>query len=541
MCPYSRYPTGSVNLLQLSLMRTFLNNYAALLVLLIVFTILKVPHLFYPHFWDEAWSYAPAVNLMYHHGPTLLPGSIDVEASRGHPLFFYASAATWLRIFGNTMVAKHCFALFTSLAQLSIVYVACLRFFNKHVAIIATILLAAQVIFFVQSAMLLPEILVGLLAFAAIYFYSAGKYFWSFICLSCLFLTKESGLVMGIVLGADVLLSFFNKSVSWSERWKKTGCVAGAGAVIVSFFLFQHHTYGWFLYPGHTGLIDYSWNAVFGKIVMCMNILFVADKMYRVFWLLLLLAAGFAIWKKQWLWLVYLLPAFLLWRLVTGHTAFLPDKLYVAALALSLVAAIAASSKLLSDDSKARKFLLLGGSFVLLYIAFTVFNFITVRYLLAALVWVVVYAAVWLDRTVSRASLYLYIPVAILFGLNIFKAYQWNTGIGDCSMQAFNAMKVQQELIHHLEDKQAYEKNIGLGSFQQRVSLAKPECGMLKSGKPFKYISPDIDATTSYALFDNIEPDNRLEQIESDSSLILTFYTKHGEVWGKAFSRKKQD
>ncbi|PZF73277.1 ArnT family glycosyltransferase [Taibaiella soli] len=522
-------------------MRTFLNNYAVLLVLLIVFVVLKVPHLFYPHYWDEAWSYAPAVNLMYHHGPTLLPGSIDVEASRGHPLFFYASAAMWLKIFGNTMVAKHCFALFVSLAQLSIVYIACLRLFNKRVAIVSTILLAAQVTFFVQSAMLLPEILVGLLAFAAIYFYSAGKYFWSFVFLSCLFLTKESGLVMGIVLGADVLLSFFNKSISWPERWKKTGCVGGAGAIIVAFFLYQHHTYGWFLYPGHTGLIDYSWGAIFGKVVDSMNDLFVVDKMYRVFWLLLLLSVGIAIWKKQWLWLVYLLPATVIWRLVTGHAGFGDGKLYVAILALSFIAAFIASSRLLSDQNKARKFLLLGGGFFLLYIAFTVFNFITHRYLIAVLVWVVVYIAIWLDGLISRSSLYLYIPIAILLGLNIFKAYQWNTGVGDCNLQAFNAMKVQQDLIHYLEDKQAYEKNIGLGSFQQRVSMVKPEAGMLKSGKIFKHADWNIDSTTDYALFDNIEPDDRFAQIKSDSSFHLIFRTEHGQAWGEIFSQKRQD
>jgi hypothetical protein len=62
-----------------------------------------------PHYWDEAWSYATAVQKMYEKGATLLPGIVDVDATRGHPLFFYAAASTWMKIFGASLLSKHSF------------------------------------------------------------------------------------------------------------------------------------------------------------------------------------------------------------------------------------------------------------------------------------------------------------------------------------------------------------------------------------------------------------------------------------------------
>ena len=39
--------------------------------------------------WDEIWVYAPALTEMAEIGPTLLPGVLDAELSRGHPLLFH--------------------------------------------------------------------------------------------------------------------------------------------------------------------------------------------------------------------------------------------------------------------------------------------------------------------------------------------------------------------------------------------------------------------------------------------------------------------
>jgi hypothetical protein len=64
-----------------------------LFLILLIFTVFKFQHLHYAFFWDESSPYAIAIREMYNHGPSLLPNSINTNLSKGHPLFFHASAA----------------------------------------------------------------------------------------------------------------------------------------------------------------------------------------------------------------------------------------------------------------------------------------------------------------------------------------------------------------------------------------------------------------------------------------------------------------
>ena len=40
--------------------------------------IIQIPNLSLPYFWDEAWSYFPAIYKMYEIGPGLLPGDLPL-------------------------------------------------------------------------------------------------------------------------------------------------------------------------------------------------------------------------------------------------------------------------------------------------------------------------------------------------------------------------------------------------------------------------------------------------------------------------------
>lgn len=100
----------------------FLKSRWVLVLVLVIFTILKIPHLLYPFYWDESWPYVPAIKAMYHHGISLLPNSIDPIISRGHPLFFHAIGALWMNIFGTSNLSLHCFALFISVSFLITIF-----------------------------------------------------------------------------------------------------------------------------------------------------------------------------------------------------------------------------------------------------------------------------------------------------------------------------------------------------------------------------------------------------------------------------------
>src|SRR5678815_2254311 len=111
-------------------MINFKHKYLPLVLIVVVFIVVKSPHLIHPHYWDESWSYATAVQKMYEQGPTLLPGIVDVDATRGHPLFFYAAASAWMKIFGASLVSKHSFGLCASVLLLIAIYEFCYKLYN---------------------------------------------------------------------------------------------------------------------------------------------------------------------------------------------------------------------------------------------------------------------------------------------------------------------------------------------------------------------------------------------------------------------------
>jgi predicted membrane-bound dolichyl-phosphate-mannose-protein mannosyltransferase len=89
---------------------------------------------------------------------------------------------------------------------------------TSAVAIISTLLFASQVFFFVQSSMLLPEVMVTLFIFTSIYFFNAEKYIALAGSLSLLFLTKESGLVLGIILGIAFIIPYLIRAIHVSKK-----------------------------------------------------------------------------------------------------------------------------------------------------------------------------------------------------------------------------------------------------------------------------------------------------------------------------------
>src|SRR5688572_9942500 len=133
----------------------------ALVFLCVLFAAAKIPHLLLPFFWDEAWPYSTGVFYMYSQGLSLLPGSVPFDISRGHPLFFHFMAALWMKIFGTSVV--HMFPLLVSILLIVCIYFFCVEFFSEAVALGSCLLMMVQPVFFSQSGMLLPEILVALL------------------------------------------------------------------------------------------------------------------------------------------------------------------------------------------------------------------------------------------------------------------------------------------------------------------------------------------------------------------------------------------
>jgi hypothetical protein len=219
--------------------------------LLIIFIAFKIPFLKLPFYWDEAWSYATAVFDINAHGFL----KINPDLTRGHPLFFYYLSAVWMRVAGKDPASVHILPLVVSCILLTMIYVFTGNMFNDKVAIASVALFGVQSVFLAQSGMLLPEILLSMLLLASIYFWIKGRMalfaFFSIISV----LTKESALAVIIALYIPPLLKHGPGPLL--KRCKPSVLLAAVSPVMafIIFMISNKLLFGWYLYPGHLGII----------------------------------------------------------------------------------------------------------------------------------------------------------------------------------------------------------------------------------------------------------------------------------------------
>lgn len=528
-------------------MNSFIKRYWVLFIVLAVFIFFKVPHLYYPYYWDESWPYAPAIKQLLHHGISLMPGAVEGELSRGHPLFFHAIAALWMKIFGDSLFAMHSFALTISILFLISIYEAGLRFFNQRVAVMGLMLVATQVAFFIQSSFVLFEMLVAFLAFLSICFYVKDKYVLTALCLTALFYTKESGLIVGFVLGIDSLVSAFRTSLPVKTRIYRLLSIGVPCILIGVFFMLQKQIMGWYIFPFYSGLIEHSWPAFWYKFRMtCIRVSFYEDFKYYYFDALMIMAIVAAIKNKTIRYLVVLLPFICMWYFVDDMRAgrLLPSIPFfiVFILVCGSFLFVYGSSRFFKHSYQ-RRLVILMGAFIVCFLCFSTMNFFTYRYLLATIVPGLFIAAVLFDLFIDRTYKMLYLPViAVLLSISAY-SFSQNNSYGDVDLGAFNGIEIQQGTINYLEQHNYYDKVIGTGSFLEQQHLTNQATGFLHSSKVFKNVNWEINANTEIAIFNNLEADQRYKSVKEDTSYQLVYRQTKGRdrgfVWAEIYMRRR--
>jgi 4-amino-4-deoxy-L-arabinose transferase-like glycosyltransferase len=483
---------------------SFIKDHIFLFILLALFIVLKIPHLYYSFYWDESWPYASAISHMYEAGPGLLPGVIPADYSRGHPLLFHFLAAVWMKIFGTSHTAMHAFPLFLSVLGLAGVYEAALKLFNRNVAMISTLLIAFQVMFFVHSSFLLLEIFLAFLGFFSVYFYARRKYFWTIVFLTALFYTKESGMVLGVVLGFDALFFLFRKDEPVQKRMLNFLSIAIPVLLIGLFFVLQRFIEGWFVFPFHTGLIDLAPRAILTKIRGCFDVIFVHD--LRQYFLVLLLV-------------LFIIVAVMQKGLKTS--------------------VVILKSIWYNDNKEQQRFLRLLLIFIPLFFLFTSVNMFIGRYLFLALIPILFTGSVLLERyaVVIAPRTGVMALLLIIAGIEAMAFYK-NRDHGDTDFGAFDGMHIHGQIVKYLEDHQYYHHQVSSNAYLERVHLTDPYTGYLKGKDTFSNVTWQVTATTDIAVFDNIEPDYQYDNVKADTSFKKVFRIERGTVWGEIYIRK---
>jgi 4-amino-4-deoxy-L-arabinose transferase-like glycosyltransferase len=521
---------------------TFLKSRWVLLTVLCVFIVLKLPHLSYPYYWDESWPYATALRAMYTNGVSLLPNAMDADISRGHPLLFHVLAAGWMKVFGVSHVALHSFALLISVAFLVVIYEAGLSLFNDRVAIMALLLVASQEVFFIQSSFVLLEVLVALLCFLSLWCYATNKHLLVAIFLTLLFYTKESGLILGAILGLDALVQLFGKNTGLKEKIGRLLSVGVPCILIALFFLIQKYQRGWYIFPLHSDIIEGSWNAFWYKFRMCcVSDVFYNNLKFYYFLLLGVVATVAAIRSRKWVQLAIWLPIVIVFYYVDDMRAgrILPSIPFFIVFVLSWFWLLRVVSRAdMFKTASQRRFIVLAGTFVICFLCFSAMNYYTCRYLLAVLVPVLFLFAVLLDAYISLSFEWVYYVFLAAVPVLTYFAFTTNHGLRDTDRGAFDAMDVQQDVVNYLEQHGYYEQQIAVGSFLEKQHLLDPTTGFLRSDTVFKNVRWDIDVKTELVIFDNIEADNRYDVIVSDTSFQRVHRYSRGVAWAEIYMRK---
>ena len=524
-------------------MRPILLQRLPLVIILALFVAFRCPYLFYPYYWDESWPYATAVASMYKNGISLLPGSIDPELSRGHPLFFHAAAATWGHIFGMSKISMHSFALTISLLFMVTIYEAGLRLFNIRVAVLGLLLICTQVVFVVQSTFLLLEMMVAFLAFISMYSYVRGKYTQTGIYLTMLFLTKESGLIMGFVLGIDALwqLRTINKN-NFREHLPRLLAIAIPCLAVAGFFLLQLLINGWLIFPLYSGLIEHRWDHfwyLFSKgAVECT---FISGYRGWTYIAALILSVAAAIRSKKYALATIALPIALVYFMSgkQGPHDFTGSLLhFIGLLSGTALAVHIFTLPWLFADKQQQLLIRLSIAFMFCFTIFSATNFFSYRYLMAAMIPGLFVAVVVIDRMASLTQPKLvYVAATLLLAINGY-AYATDTDYGDADPGAFNAMKLQQRAIDYLESRKQFNTPIASGSFLTRVHLTDPATGFLHGPDTFTHVKYDITDSTRFIVMDNIEPDGRYPTIKASPYLKLAFRDTLNGLWTEVYERK---
>jgi len=459
-----------------------------LVLIIIAFVIYKFPLLNIPYYWDEAWSYKPAIEEMVKNTSTLLPNPINSATYKGHPLFFYFITSLWLKLFGNTIFVSKTFALFVSILLLVTSFFTTKTLSNNKLTPIFTVLLLiVQSIFIAQSTLVLPEMLLALLSLLTLLFYFKKKQIPYIIFGSFVLLTKETGIVLFVsIFISNILFNLSSIKNNFLKYIKNNYYLIIPIIPTILFFVLQKLITGWFFYPEHINYIEFG-SAFYNKLESFLGLLFIYQGRNLVFFILIILS-------------VYLML-----------------------------------KKIKIEKYKELITLLI---FIVLYILFSSINFFSPRYILSLIPVFTIIAITIIDISVTNKILQ-YSIIAIIIISPLYYSLTHNADF-DHTIGYENVVDVQKQMIDYCEQKKYYKKNISTG-FLLSVNMTDSIMGYLSSCKKFNNLQTQINDSTEFVI---LSTNNQIESINNyiktnNCQQIISFEKK--QAWCRLFLIKSKN
>jgi 4-amino-4-deoxy-L-arabinose transferase-like glycosyltransferase len=432
----------------------------------VLFIIIKIPYLNLPYYWDEAWVYGTAIRFMEANHLSIMPDALPVYYSRGHPLLFHFIGALWLRIFGNSLLSSHIFALTVSIALLLMVYFFCKKFFTHKIGLIACFFIILQPIFLTQSVLVLPEIMLALFSLMTIFYYLKGKWIGYIIAGSCALYTKETGIATIAAIGFLFLINsiFLNKDkFSFLQFIYKSFIVLIPVILFGIFLIIQKKSNGWYFFPEHIGSI------ISDPIIICKNLI------KRI--LYILIYEG-----RKMLFFVMIISLFFY---------FFQKKYRNNPTNLTLIIFLIFSS---------------------FYLFICAICFYSDRYSISIIVPFIIAASFFIINIFTK-KIYLFAFIIGFICLQII-VYFPRQKSSDCNLGYVEDIKTNMQMVKFCVTNKFQNKKI-YANFLMAINLSNPYCGYLSEQQKFSNTSSKVDTNTELFIFSSMEQlkDNK-EQLE---------------------------
>lgn len=454
---------------------------------LLFVAIVKAPHLALPYFWDEAWSYFPAVFKMYENGPGLLPGALPLWDAKGHPLFFFFLSSIWMKIVGTSVFWVHILPLLISISTLLVSYFLVKKIAGTWAANITILLLSVQSLFLAQASMLLPEMLISLLLILCINLYLREKYFWFVLVASIMVLTKETSIVF---VGGFLLFHLFVNLKPGNEARKYIGqsFLLLLPLLVYGLFLVLHKKeFGSYFFEDHMGYIKLSFPEILRKLQIATGIIYTRYGRNMILFATLIALVFILVKKKK------LKGAKLLSLILLQTTVFL---------------------------------------------IFSALNFYTQRYMLVLLGLFTILAGVILQQAKFKNEIVNVILIITIVAIPTFYTFTKKSN-SDSDLGYVEAVKIQREMVRFCEEQNWQDKNIA-ASFNLIFALRNPHLGFISGEKGFSEVTNWGNFREAKIFLNEctfFDYRTQLDSVKNETALFKEFQLKHS--WGEVYVKSR--
>ncbi len=505
------------------------NSYFAYGILL-VFFLVKLTHINISFFWDESWVYAPALRTMAENGPSLLPDAIPLDYSRGHPLLFHFLGGLWIKIFGSSFSSMHLFALSISVAYLFVCYTLFSKLFTKSIGFWILLLLSIQAMFFAQSSMVLPEMMLAFFSFCAIYFYINKQNLLYILAGILTILTKETGILVILSIVTFDFLHRIVHRVSFKLIFKSGLIAALPLFTLIAHMIYLKYVFGWYLYPEHTGMVKTDLYAILTSFSHVINDQIFIQKRF-------LISVPFVL-----IYFINLLRSKSTFQMVFGFTTLLLSgylfKFHGDQFALSTIFVLFSAhyciSKFIHGNEK-EKNLFLFYIFILAYAIFSAANFYTVRYLLSSLVFTLVIPLYYLltDEDVKKFIPFYLLLTFIVFVLELINPQK----INDVNLSYLSYCPAQLEVVKYFESNNLYKEQVNT-MFLMSVGLNDKYAGYRSTDDTFEFVNKENNKDADYFIFYNVEANDNRAKLQEDPNSTLIKRIEKNHIWFEIWIQK---